>query len=79
MKWNDLKEKIYRYNGLWKNVVVFDTTEDDWKIWFNFINENYKTTTYSKIEFKTIKHFWKNPEKNNFPLLPVNVNNRVVQ
>jgi hypothetical protein len=77
MEWNSIKEKIYKYNGLWKNIVVFDTGEDDWKVWFDFINENYKILPYGskKIDFERIKYIWKNSERNSFPLFQVNADN----
>jgi hypothetical protein len=77
MEWKNIKEKMYKYNGLWKNIVIFDTAEDDWKIWFDFINENHKIITYSKnkIGFEAIKYIWENPAKNVLPLFQVNVNN----
>ena len=77
MEWNDIKGKIYKYNGLWKNIVVFDTTKDDWKLWFDFINENYKILSYgiNKIDFEKVKYIWKNPGKNSLPLFQVNIDN----
>ena len=44
MKWQILKEKIYYWDGSWRDIYVHDTTKKDWQIWADFVNKNYRTS-----------------------------------
>lgn len=44
MDWQILKEKIYYWDGSWRDIYVHNTTKEDWQVWADFVNKNYKTS-----------------------------------
>ena len=66
MKWTELKNKIYYWDGSWRDIYVLNTARHDWKIWVDYVNKNYpidwfngKTNTdEKKIDFNVIEEFW---------------------
>jgi len=66
MNWTELKEKIYSWDGSWRDIYVLQTTLDDDKKWTDYVNENYriewfnglKQTDENRIDFEVIKEFW---------------------
>lgn len=66
MNWNLLKDKIYLWDGGWLDIYVHSTSANDWKIWTNYVNQNFKIDWYngkakrneSKIDFSVIQEYW---------------------
>ena len=66
MDWQILKEKIYYWDGSWRDIYVHDTTKEDWQIWADFVNKNYKTSfhTYDRevrtnnVDLTQIFDYW---------------------
>ena len=70
MNWETIKSKIYLYEGQLKEIVVYNTSEEYWKKWIEYVNDNYKLEwnyydemKFNKIDFNRIKYFWDHPEK----------------
>ena len=42
MEWNEIKDKIYRWDGSWRDIYILGTTIDDWRLWINFVNRAEK-------------------------------------
>lgn len=47
MNWKDLKDKIYYWDGSWRDIYVQESTRDDWENWINLVNANYKIDWYN--------------------------------
>ena len=66
MNWKKLKDKIYFWDGSWRDIYIPNTTEKDWNKWINFVNENYQVDWYNgkaeadqnKIDFNVILEYW---------------------
>ncbi len=66
MNWVTLKDKVYYLDGSLRDIIVSNTTKDDWKIWVDFINKNYKTSFYvyetekatDKIDYSKMLDYW---------------------
>lgn len=66
MNWNQLKNKIYVWDGGWLDIYVHDTTSKDWEKWSQYVNENFTIKWYNgmaekdetKIDFKVIQEYW---------------------
>jgi hypothetical protein len=66
MNWTELKEKIYHWDGSWRDIYVLKTCRADWKKWVDFVNQNYRIEWFNgkteknenKIDFNTIEEFW---------------------
>jgi hypothetical protein len=43
MDWQKLEENIYYLDGSLRDIYIHGTTKEDWFVWSNFVNENYKT------------------------------------
>ncbi|SDR86098.1 hypothetical protein SAMN05216490_0079 [Mucilaginibacter mallensis] len=44
MKWQQLRNSIYYLDGTLRDIYVQGTTKDDWLIWADFVNQNYKVS-----------------------------------
>lgn len=66
MNWNQLKSKVYVWEGGWLDIYVHDTTRTDWQKWVQYVNQNYRIDWYNgrterdetKIDFSVIEDFW---------------------
>jgi hypothetical protein len=66
MNWTDLKDKIYYWDGSWRDLYVLQTTRADWKIWVDYVNRNYRIEWFNskadkdenQIDFSVIEEFW---------------------
>jgi hypothetical protein len=38
--WNKVKERVYHWDGSWRDVYILDTTLDHWSKWIDLVNEN---------------------------------------
>ena len=67
MNWKELKEKIYYWDGSWRDIYVLHTNRSDWKIWVDYVNENYRIDWFNgkadkdenQIDFTVVEDFWK--------------------
>ena len=67
MNWNHLKKEIYFWDGSWRDIYVHSTSANDWKIWVDFVNQNFKVEFYNgllkkkepRIDFSVIQDHWK--------------------
>ena len=66
MNWADLKDKIYYWDGSWRDIYVLHTSRADWKIWVDYVNKNYRIGWHNakadkdenQIDFGVIKEYW---------------------
>ena len=66
MNWEEIKNKIYVWDGSWLDIYVQDTTRADWEKWAQYVNREFKIDWYngktekdeSKIDFNVIREFW---------------------
>ena len=66
MNWEELKEKIYYWDGSWRDIYIKNTTKADWKKWTDFVNQNYRIEWFNertgqvetKIDFDVILEYW---------------------
>ena len=66
MNWTELKEKIYYWDGSWRDLYILQTNLDDNLKWTNYVNENYRIEWFNgltqadekKIDYEVIKEFW---------------------
>lgn len=66
MNWTDLKNKIYYWDGTWRDIYVLKANHLDWKIWVNYVNQTHRIEWFNgkvgrdenKIDFDVIKEFW---------------------
>lgn len=66
MNWTNLKDKIYYWDGSWRDIYVLQTNRDDWKIWVDYVNKNYRIEWFNgkadkdenQIDFSVIEGFW---------------------
>lgn len=64
--WTNLKDKIYDYDGSWRDLYVLNTNVTDWEKWANYVNESYVISWHNKkkdineslIDFSVIKEYW---------------------
>ncbi len=42
ISWETLKQKVYYSDGALMDVLVLDTKLEDWRIWVDFVNTNYR-------------------------------------
>jgi len=70
MDWEEIKEKIYYWDGSWRDIYIQNTTQGDWKKWIDFVNNNYEVEFYSGqtqrqetfIDGFTIIKYWESKE-----------------
>lgn len=66
MDWEELKDKVYYWDGSWRDIYIHHTTEEDWQLWADFVNKNYKTSFHiyeteaneSKVDLNKIFEYW---------------------
>jgi hypothetical protein len=66
MNWNELKSKIYVWDGGWLDIYVHNTTRTDWQKWVQYVNQKFKIEWYNgktekdetKINFSVVEEFW---------------------
>jgi len=66
MNWKELKDKIYYWDGSWRDIYVLRTSLSDWKKWIDYVNANYKIdwfngkigTNQEQVDFDVIKEYW---------------------
>jgi hypothetical protein len=66
MEWQELRNKIYFQDGSLRDIYIQDTTQNDWKLWTEFVNAQYKVSftiyegdiTTEKIDFDKVLEFW---------------------
>jgi hypothetical protein len=66
MNWNQLKNKIYVWDGGWLDIYVHDISRKDWETWIKYVNQNFRIEWYNgkaekdeiKIDFNVIREFW---------------------
>ena len=66
MNWTELKEKIYYWDGSWRDIYVLEASLDDNLSWTNYINGNYRIEWFNgstqkdedKTDFEVIRQFW---------------------
>ena len=66
MNWNQLKNKVYAWDGGWLDIYVHGTSAQDWEKWTQLVNQNFKIDWYngktekdeSKIDFSVIQDYW---------------------
>lgn len=66
MTWSELQNKIYYWDGAWRDLYIFQTTREDWQKWVNYVNQNHRIDWYngktakdeSKIDFRVVDEFW---------------------
>ena len=66
MDWTVLKDKIYYWDGSWRDIYVLNTTRHDWKKWIDYVNLNYSIDCFNgktnadekKVDFNVIEEFW---------------------
>lgn len=72
MDWQILKDKIYNWDGSYRDIYVHNTTKEDWQIWADFVNKNYKTSFHiydkeekkDKVDLTKIFDYWKGTQEN---------------
>lgn len=70
MNWRELKDKIYYWDGSWRDIYVLQTNRVDWKIWVDYVNKNYRIDWFkskadkdeNQIDFSVIEEFWSGDE-----------------
>lgn len=66
MNWTVLKNKIYYWDGSWRDIYVLHTSQTDWVKWVDYVNKNYRIEWYNgkadrdenHIDIDVIKEFW---------------------
>lgn len=66
MDWFELKDKIYCWDGSWRDIYVLQASRSDWKKWADYVNQNYHIDWFNgktnrdenKIDFNVIEEFW---------------------
>lgn len=74
LNWKELNKDIYYWDGSWRDIYISDTDRSDWKVFVDFINDQFEIKwfnestqkTESKIDFDRIIEFWdKKIDRNN--------------
>jgi hypothetical protein len=66
MNWQQLKEKVYKVDGGFRDIYVLNTTKKDWQVWVDYVTANYKTSfrvhetdeTFDRIDFSILNGYW---------------------
>ncbi len=56
MDWTLLKENIYYRDGSLRDILIHDTTKEDWRKWVDFVNGHYKLEWYNGLQDQTFNH-----------------------
>lgn len=61
--WDKIKKNVYFEDGSFRDIYVFNTSEDDWLKWVEFINLHYEVEFGSqkkyenKIDYEVVKNY----------------------
>jgi len=66
MDWQELKDKVYYWDGSWRDIYIHNTTKEDWQLWADFVNTNFKTSFHiyetevkeNKVDLTKICEYW---------------------
>lgn len=66
MNWQQLRNNIYYIDGSLRDILIKGTTKEDWIIWTDFVNSNYKTACHvyetnlieDKIDINKVFKYW---------------------
>lgn len=66
MDWEILKNRIYTWDGSWRDIYVRESSVNDWKKWVELVNKNYRIEWHNgktkrdetQIDFNVIKEYW---------------------
>ena len=66
MDFQKIKDKIYYSDGSLRDIYVHNTKKEDWQIWADFVNKNYKTSFHiyetevkeDKVDLSKIFDYW---------------------
>lgn len=70
ISWKSIKEEIYYEDGSLRDIYVFDTNKEDWKVWSNLIKEKYQVEFYNgrtqqteeKIDVEELLNYFTAPD-----------------
>ena len=59
--WAEIRERIYFIDGSLRDIYINNITKNEWELWVNYVNKNYKIDWNNKneIDFEIIKNNWK--------------------
>lgn len=74
MDWQKLKDKTYYEDGSFRDMLVKDTTVQDWALWADFVNANYRVRIddhetideNGRIDIRKVNKFWEDEELGRF-------------
>lgn len=46
-RWKEFKEKVYYWDGSWRDIYIQKIEEGDWKKCINYVNQNYVISWYN--------------------------------
>jgi hypothetical protein len=87
MEWDKLKSLVYEEDGSLRDFVIYNFSENYWKIFIEYINITYKiewaymyedlktTKIKNKIDFNEINYIWNNPDCNRWSPAEFYINN----
>jgi len=66
MKWQELRDKVYYQDGSLRDIYIQDATQNDWKLWIEFVNTHYRVSfliyegsiSTEIIDFDKVLEFW---------------------
>ncbi len=66
MTWTELKDKIYYWDGSWRDIYVLQTNRKFWEKWSDYVNKNYRVewlngksgNVENKIDFGVVEEHW---------------------
>lgn len=70
MDWQYLSENVYFKDGSLRDIVVSNTTANDWVVWADYVNANYRVTFQKhddspvddRVEMNKVFEFWESPD-----------------
>jgi hypothetical protein len=72
MNWQQLRDGVYYCDGSFRDILIYNTTKNDWIAWADFVNQNYTVSFKSyeserpkdKINMDTILEYWEDVHDN---------------
>jgi len=66
MNWKQLKDSVYYLDGSLRDLYILNATKNDWVVWADFVNRNYKIQFYNsdnevidnKVDLTGILNSW---------------------
>lgn len=66
MNWTELKDKIYNWDGSWRDIYILNATKEDWRKWVDYVNKSHKVDWFNgkvngdenKIDFAVVVEYW---------------------